>query len=86
VNDVRWNGAELAAFPSTGHVADVEHPAGHIEVGVELDVAADPPRVISAGVIRTARKLFDGTVFPAWGLATIPSFHTHGTPPVAGVS
>jgi 4-oxalomesaconate tautomerase len=58
-------GAELAAFPATGHVVDVEHPTGHIEVEVELDAAADPVRVISAGVIRTARKLFDGTVFPA---------------------
>jgi 4-oxalomesaconate tautomerase len=23
-----------------------------------------PPRVIRSGVVRTARKLFDGTVFP----------------------
>jgi 4-oxalomesaconate tautomerase len=58
-------GAELAAFPPAGHVVDVEHPTGHLEVEVELDPSADPPRVISAGVIRTARKLFDGTVFPA---------------------
>ncbi len=58
-------GAELAQFPSTGHVADVEHPTGHLEVEVEVDTADDPPRVVSAGVIRTARKLFDGAVFPA---------------------
>ena len=38
---------------------------GHLEVEVELDHSADPPRVLGAGVIRTARKLFDGTVFPA---------------------
>ena len=57
-------GAELAAFRPAGHVIDVEHPTGHLEVEVELDLSADPPRVISAGVIRTARKLFDGTVFP----------------------
>lgn len=57
-------GAELAEFPRAGHVVDVEHPTGHLEVDVELDTSADPPRVISAGVIRTARKLFDGTVFP----------------------
>jgi 4-oxalomesaconate tautomerase len=58
-------GAELAAFPSAGHVVDVEHPTGHLEVEVEVDTSADPPRVVSAGVIRTARKLFDGVVFPA---------------------
>lgn len=58
-------GSELAAFPSAGHVVDVEHPTGHLAVDVELDLATDPPRVLSAGVIRTARKLFDGTVFPA---------------------
>jgi len=58
-------GAELAAFPSNGHVVDVEHPTGHLEVEVDVDASADPPRVVSAGVIRTARKLFDGIVFPA---------------------
>jgi 4-oxalomesaconate tautomerase len=59
-------GAELAAFPLVGHVIDVEHPTGHLEVEVELGTSASQqPRVISAGVIRTARKLFDGTVFPA---------------------
>ena len=59
-------GAELAVFGPVGHVVDVEHPTGHLEVEVELDTSAgQQPRVISAGVIRTARKLFDGLVFPA---------------------
>jgi 4-oxalomesaconate tautomerase len=58
-------GAELARFPAAGHLVDVEHPSGHLEVEVELDVVADPPRVLSAGVVRTARKLFDGIVFPS---------------------
>ena len=57
-------GAELASFPSSGHVVDVEHPTGHLEVEVDLDTSVSPPLVRSAGVIRTARKLFDGTVFP----------------------
>jgi 4-oxalomesaconate tautomerase len=43
---------------------DVEHPTGHLEVEVEIDPASDPVRVIRSGVVRTARKLFDGTVFP----------------------
>jgi 4-oxalomesaconate tautomerase len=58
-------GAELAEFPAAGPVVDLEHPSGHLEAEVELDATADPPRVLSAGVIRTARKLFDGTAFPA---------------------
>ncbi len=57
-------GAELASFPSSGHVVDVEHPTGHLEVEVDLDTSVSPPLVRSAGVIRTARKLFDGTVYP----------------------
>jgi 4-oxalomesaconate tautomerase len=57
-------GAELATFPSSGHVVDVEHPTGHLEVEVDLDTSVSPPLVRSAGVIRTARKLFDGTVYP----------------------
>lgn len=56
-------GAELASFPASGHQIDVEHPAGHLQVEVDVDVSAQPPRVLSAGVVRTARKLFDGTVF-----------------------
>jgi 4-oxalomesaconate tautomerase len=62
-------GAELAAFPSDGHVVDVEHPTGHLEVEVDVDTSVSPPRVRSAGVIRTARKLFDGIVFPP---STVP--------------
>jgi 4-oxalomesaconate tautomerase len=58
-------GADLAAFPPVGDVVDVEHPTGHMEVTVELDTSAQPPQVASAGLIRTARKIFDGTVFPS---------------------
>lgn len=62
-------GAELAAWPPgpPGNPArfDIEHPSGHLEVEVELDTAASPPKVRSAGVIRTARKLFDGIAYPA---------------------
>jgi len=42
----------------------IEHPSGAVGVEVEIDQATTPPRVIRAGVIRTARKLFDGAVFP----------------------
>jgi 2-methylaconitate cis-trans-isomerase PrpF len=43
---------------------DVEHPAGHLQVEAEIDTTSQPPRVIRSAVVRTARKLFDGTVFP----------------------
>jgi 4-oxalomesaconate tautomerase len=42
----------------------IEHPAGQLEVETEVDQASQPPRVVRSGVVRTARKLFDGTVFP----------------------
>jgi 4-oxalomesaconate tautomerase len=58
-------GAELAEFGGSGQLVDVEHPTGHLTVDVELDLSADPPVVLSAGVVRTARKLFDGIVYPA---------------------
>ncbi len=56
-------GAELAARPD-GVRYDVEHPTGHLAVEAEIDTSGDVPRVRRSGVVRTARKLFDGTVFP----------------------
>jgi 4-oxalomesaconate tautomerase len=58
-------GADLAALPASGHRFDIEHPTGHLEVDVDVDVIANPPQARGAGVVRTARKLFDGIVFPA---------------------
>jgi 4-oxalomesaconate tautomerase len=43
---------------------DIEHPTGTLSVEAEVDTTADPPRVLRSGVVRTARKLFDGTTFP----------------------
>jgi 4-oxalomesaconate tautomerase len=56
-------GAELANRPDPGRPIDVEHPSGHLLVDVEVDPSRDPPLVRKAGVVRTARKLFDGNVF-----------------------
>jgi 4-oxalomesaconate tautomerase len=58
-------GGELARLPAPGQPFDVEHPTGHMLVDVEIDAAHQPPLVRRAGVVRTARKLFDGTVFAA---------------------
>jgi 4-oxalomesaconate tautomerase len=58
-------GHELTeGWPAGGSRIDVEHPSGHLLVDVAVDGAADPPRVVRSGVVRTARKLFDGIVYP----------------------
>ncbi|HEX4831263.1 MAG TPA: 4-oxalomesaconate tautomerase [Trebonia sp.] len=56
-------GHDLAVLPDSSRLS-VEHPTGAVGVEVELDATVTPPRVTRAGVVRTARKLFDGTVFP----------------------
>jgi 4-oxalomesaconate tautomerase len=58
-------GGDLARPPEPEHPFDVEHPGGHMLVDVDVDAAQQPPLVRRAGVVRTARKLFDGTVFAA---------------------
>jgi 4-oxalomesaconate tautomerase len=58
-------GAELTAgWPRDTSQVDVEHPTGHLLVDVVVDASGDAPRVLRSGVVRTARKLFDGTAFP----------------------
>jgi 4-oxalomesaconate tautomerase len=56
-------GHDLAVLDG-GPRLSVEHPSGARQVEVELDTTVTPPKVIRSGVVRTARKLFDGTVFP----------------------
>jgi 4-oxalomesaconate tautomerase len=56
--------ADLAGYKPGQTRFDIEHPTGHLEVEAEVDTASQPPTVIRSGVVRTARKLFDGTVFP----------------------
>ncbi|MQY20626.1 4-oxalomesaconate tautomerase [Nocardia macrotermitis] len=53
-----------AAWPADLRRVDVEHPSGHLLVDIDLDHSVRPPLVRSAGVVRTARKLFAGKVFP----------------------
>jgi len=53
-----------AGWPPGKSQVDVEHPTGHLLVDVVVDDAATPPRVVRSGVVRTARKLFDGIAFP----------------------
>lgn len=52
--------ASLATLPADGRFA-IEHPTGAAEVLIETD---SDGVVTGAGTLRTARKLFDGRVFP----------------------
>ncbi|TDI63961.1 MAG: 4-oxalomesaconate tautomerase [Alphaproteobacteria bacterium] len=40
----------------------IEHPTGTIDVALTLDLSQTPPAVKSAGILRTARLLFQGAV------------------------
>jgi 4-oxalomesaconate tautomerase len=55
----------LAAVPS-GKVKrlEIEHPTGSFAVRLEVGGTAENPTVERAGLVRTARTIFDGIVFP----------------------
>jgi 4-oxalomesaconate tautomerase len=53
-------GHDLAQLTPGQTRFDIEHPSGHTEVEAQLDGHA----LIRSGVVRIARKLFDGMVFP----------------------
>jgi 4-oxalomesaconate tautomerase len=57
-------GHEILAARPPGGVVGVEHPPGRRLVDVEVEVSGDAVRVRRSGVVRTARKLFDGLAFP----------------------
>ena len=57
-------GHDIADLPEPGRPMSVEHATGSLEVDVDLDTTVIPPRVRRSSIVRTARKLFDGTVFP----------------------
>jgi 4-oxalomesaconate tautomerase len=41
----------------------VEHPTGEFSVRLEVDGSSAAPRIVRAGLLRTARLLFDGTAY-----------------------
>lgn len=57
-------GHQLAALPPEGEPLRLEHPTGYLDVGAELEEGPSGFTTRSSTVLRTARKLFDGTVFP----------------------
>jgi 4-oxalomesaconate tautomerase len=70
-------GHGLAALPEDGAPFRIEHPTGHFDVDVALGTAAAADgdaagagtaagglAVVRSAALRTARKIFDGRVFP----------------------
>jgi 4-oxalomesaconate tautomerase len=58
--------ANSLAAPSWGRIkrVEIEHPTGVFEVRLEVGGTANNPVVARAGLVRTARAIFDGIVFP----------------------
>jgi len=56
--------ASVAVIPegATKKLA-VEHPTGALDVLMEVDEGSSPPQIKRAAFLRTARKLFVGSVF-----------------------
>jgi 4-oxalomesaconate tautomerase len=54
---------DMARLVPGTDIVRLEHPTGTFDAVVRLDTNGEP-RVRSAGIVRTARKLMDGTVFP----------------------
>ena len=55
----------VAHLSPDSEVVRLEHPSGSFDAWVRLDVAPkEGPRIQAAGIVRTARKLMDGLVFP----------------------
>lgn len=53
-----------SVFRETGSdVIRLEHPSGSMDATVTL-AGGDPPEVVEAGIVRTARMLMDGFVYP----------------------
>ena len=55
--------ASVLTKGATG-VTVVEHPTGTFDVSVDLDITGSTIVARRSGIVRTARKLFDGTVYP----------------------
>ena len=54
----------IAQLPAEGSkTMSVEHPSGEFSVSLEVDQQSDPPRVLKAGLLRTARLLSRGELY-----------------------
>ncbi|MFD5854513.1 4-oxalomesaconate tautomerase [Streptomyces chartreusis] len=74
-------GADLARLPDGGDRIRIEHPTGFLDIesGLATD-ATGLPTARRTAVVRTARKIFDGTVFPRSAETAPPPAPTPGGP------
>jgi 4-oxalomesaconate tautomerase len=57
-------GHQVAKLPAGAKkLVSVEHPSGEFSVELELSGPPDDPVVERAALLRTARRLFEGSVF-----------------------
>lgn len=57
-------GHGLAMLPPPGAPFRIEHPTGHFDVEVGVEQSVDGFTVTRSAALRTARKIFEGRVFP----------------------
>lgn len=56
--------AQIAARRPPGDILRIEHPSGFFDTSIEVSGSGARLRVRRSGVVRTARKLFDGLTWP----------------------
>lgn len=56
-------GSSVVEGHTGGDLMRLEHPTGTMETSISLS-ADEPPQVLRAGIVRTARMLMDGVVYP----------------------
>ncbi|MER6463238.1 4-oxalomesaconate tautomerase [Streptomyces sp. NPDC001288] len=67
-------GEGIARLPDRGDRIRLEHPTGFLDIDISVDPGAGgaPPAARRTAVVRTARKIFDGTVFPRAAATPVP--------------
>lgn len=74
-------GAEAARLPAGGDRIRIEHPTGFLDIESSLGITPDGlPTALRTAVVRTARKIFDGTVFPRPAETAPTPAHSPGGP------
>ncbi|WP_425587486.1 4-oxalomesaconate tautomerase [Streptomyces shaanxiensis] len=74
-------GAALARLPTAGDRIRLEHPTGFLDIDSSLTTDPDGlPVARRTAVVRTARKIFDGTVFPRPAETAPTPAHSPGGP------
>ncbi|WP_461064482.1 4-oxalomesaconate tautomerase [Streptomyces pseudoechinosporeus] len=56
-------GQDMAELPAAGERLRIEHPTGFLDIEAGVDAGGGGPVARRTAVVRTARKIFDGTVF-----------------------